>query len=153
MSKLTVTALLVVSLLAGCTTPPPVGYQLRIVPPIQISEAERFRDGGSLRLQFTDETKHAVIVHMDFRYGGPRQGEVLWVPRGTNTAQKLVPGGDQEADLIAVLRQWVSANVPVETQAKVANQDRPGGTDQEYLAWLVTKMIRTLEVRSGKPAY
>ena len=152
MSKLMLIVLLFASLLAGCnTTPPPAGQRLSIVPPVEMTEAERYRDGGSLRLQFIDQTKRQVIVHMDYRYGGPRQGEVLWVPRGTNTAWKLVPGGDQEADLIAVLRGWVEQNVPVETRARVTKLDRPPAEPaNDYLAWMVLRMIRTLETRSNQ---
>lgn len=150
MFKLIVAIALLACVVTGCATRPP-GYQLNIVPPIQITEAERFRDGGSLRLMFTDQTKRPILVHMDYRWGGLREGEVLWVPRGTNSAHKLVPGGDQEADLAQVLRLWLDENTPIESRARLAAMSRPPAEPaNDYVSWMVLRMIRTLEMRSGK---
>lgn len=150
MSKLIYVMVLSATLLAGCATPPP-GYQLKIEPPIQITEAERFRDGGSLRLNFIDQNKRPILVHMDFRWGGPREGEVLWVPRGTNKAWKLVPGGDQEADLIRVLNLWLDEHTPVETRAKLSAMAKPPAEPaNEFVSWMVMRMISTLQQRSSR---
>lgn len=150
MSKMILATILLACVIAGCTTTPP-GHQLNIVPPIQITEAERFRDGGSLRLMFTDQNKRPILVHMDFRWGGPREGEVLWVPRGTNSAYKLVPGGDQEADLIRVLRIWLDENTPMESRARLSGLSRPPAEPaNDYVSWMVLRMISTLEMRSGR---
>jgi len=150
MPKIMLMTLVLASLLAGCTTSP-AGKQLDIVPPIQITEAERFRDGGSLRLQFIDQNKRPILVHMDFRWGGMREGEVLWVPRGTNKAWKLVPGGDQERDLISVLQIWLDESAPVESRDRLSAMSRPPAEPaNDYVTWMVMRMIRTLQMRAAR---
>jgi len=73
------------------------------------------------------------------------------VSRGTNSAHKLVPGGDQEADLAQVLRIWLDENTPVESRARLSAMAHPPAEPaNDYVSWMVLRMIRTLEMRSGK---
>lgn len=148
----TCTAFLLVAscLAAGCAQSP--GHLIRVAPPIKVLEAERLRDGGSLRLAFSDESKRTFTALMDYRAGGTREGLIRWVPPDYNATTLMPRGGELEDDLTDVLEDWLEANVTPEVRASFATvgaDGPPADPPQVRQAWIIHEMVRIIRGRAG----